>query len=132
MSGADLRIQPVFAAHLITLASGHVEFGLREILRNYAKMRGNNPISNYVGKMIDRENSVNNEKVKKVLDRFDTNWFVSLSLTVSQQEREAVDSLKTLRDLIAHGRPNGTGYLTVKRYTGDAYSYVERMASVIG
>ena len=55
----------------------------------------------------------------------------SVAAQTSAANIAAVDSLKTLRDQIAHGKNNGTGYGTVKGYYQRAKAFVVDFNSVI-
>lgn len=127
----DMKVQSVFASHLVILASGHIEISVREVLGEYALRRANPTVQQFVLKSLERENSLNCEKINKVLDKFDKHWKESVSGATTVSEREAVDSLKTLRDQIAHGKQNGTGYITVKGYYGQGCKYVGKLASFL-
>jgi hypothetical protein len=129
--GSDIRVQGVFSSHLVILASGHVEISVREIIGSYVKARSNPLISNFSIKTLERENSLNSDKICTILDKFNKDWKTRLFDKLANSEKEAVDSLKTLRDQIAHGKPNGTGYLVVKQYFKESCKYIGKLNDVV-
>lgn len=131
IQNSDIRVQGVFSSHLVILASGHVEISVREIIGSYVKSRSNLLIANFSIKTLERENSLNSEKICKILDKFDKDWKGHLFNKLANSEKEAVDSLKTLRDQIAHGKPNGTGYLVVKEYFKESCKYIGKLSDVV-
>jgi hypothetical protein len=131
LPAVDIGVQGFFASHLVILASGHIEISVREIVCQYVTHRSNQKISRFSIKTLEYENSLNCEKISKILDKFDTDWKSELATKILASEKEAVDSLKTLRDQIAHGKPNGTGYITVKRYYEDSCKYIFKLAEVL-
>lgn len=125
---AELILQTVFANHLVLAASGLVEQTVVSVLGEYGVRNGNRQLSRYLEKMVGRQNSLNCEKIEKLLVHFDKDWWPEIKLRTTAEDREAVDSLKTLRDQIAHGKPNGTGLNTVSNY----FSGAKRFSNVFG
>jgi RiboL-PSP-HEPN len=128
---ADMRIQNVFSSHLVILASGHIEISVREIVSSYVNRRTNPKINKFILKTLERENSLNCDKICKILDKFDPIWKDQLAISALASEKEAVDSLKTLRDQIAHGKANGTGYMIVKQYFQEGCKYLVKLNQII-
>lgn len=67
-------------------------------------------------------------EIEKILAKFSSNWWSSIEGATSNAERSAVDSLKTLRDQVAHGAYNGTGFTTVEGYYVGAKRFVEAVS----
>lgn len=131
ISSAEFRIQNVFSSHLVILASGHVEISVREIINRYVSQKSNLKINKFITHTIERENSLNCEKIGRVLDKFDMNWRIELAQIVLTSERESINSLNTLRDQIAHGKQNSTGYITVKEYFKDSCKYLLKLNTIV-
>lgn len=131
MQDADIKLQTVFSSHLTTLASGHVEISVRAILSEYARIRSNEQLKKFVHRTVSWENSLNVEKIEKLLDRFDSDWVKKLGTRMSPEEKEAINSLKTLRDDIAHGKHNGTGYMVVKRYFNESVKVIKKLDKIV-
>ncbi|WP_155984359.1 HEPN domain-containing protein [Paracoccus pantotrophus] len=128
---ADLSIQHVFSAHLVLAGAGHIESSISHILSEYARIHGNETVGRFVEKTVARNNSLNCEKIKTIVDQFNLSWWAQVEATTLQAERDAVDSLKTLRDQFAHGRRNGTGFTIVKAYFDNAKIFVQKFSVVV-
>jgi len=131
VASADFKIQNVYSSHLALLAAGLVENGVKDILSHYAGQHGDNRLKLYVGSAVSYENALNCEKVKKILERFDSQWWTDFSASLTLEEKEAVDSLKNLRDQIAHGNHNGTGFQTVRSYYLAARTFVTKLGNLV-
>lgn len=124
-------LQGVLSSHLVILASGHIELSVKEIVKRYGDTHGNRQIVRFIDKTIDRENSLNCDKIEKILSRLDREWWPRLASAIAAEEIAAVDSLKALRDQIAHGRLNGTGFITVRNYYDGVKRFVTKLEQVV-
>ncbi len=132
VDSVDPIIQNLYASQVVLAAAGYVESATTHILSEYAQRHGGNPrVSRYIARTVLRNNSLNCEKIKNILDRFDSEWWLTLDRETSDQKKSAVNSLKNLRDAIAHGKQNGTGYTTVKTYYSECKKFVADMCDVI-
>lgn len=126
-----MNMQHVYSGYLALRGAGLVELALREVMGEYAVQRGSQEIRNFVRHHVNRENSLNCDKIEKILNRFSSVWWGAISASATAAETAAIDSLKTLRDEIAHGGINGTGFSTVEGYYTAAKSFVRKVDSVI-
>lgn len=127
----DIPILSVFSNQLAIRSAAMVEYSVIQILSEYGRLNGNQRIGRFVEKTVTRNNSLNCEKIKTILDNFDVSWWPKIQTTCPAQSLEAVDSLKTLRDQLAHGKENGTGLQTVKVYYQDAKVFVNKLNAAI-
>ena len=127
----DPVIQNVFSNHVVLAGAGYVEDSVLATLSEYGRNHGNDKIARYVEKTISRYNSLNCEKIENILHNFDKDWWPAIVSRTAIENISAVDSLKTLRDQIAHGKPNGTGYMTVRDYYVKSKRFVGDFASVV-
>lgn len=131
VSDVDSRIQNVFANHIVLLGAGYVEDAVLATLSEYGRVHGNPRIARFVEKAVSRNNSLNCEKIEKILHQFDKDWWPEIRVRTSPENTSAIDSLKTLRDQIAHGKPNGTGYMTVRDYYVRSKRFVSDLSAVV-
>lgn len=127
----DARIQNVFANHVVLAGAGYIEDGVLATLAEYGRNNGNPRIARFVEQAVSRNNSLNCEKIEKILNQFDKDWWPTIKNNTKPENISAVDSLKTLRDQIAHGKPNGTGYMTVKDYYSRSKRFLIDFAAVV-
>lgn len=131
IADVDLPLQYVFSNHLVLAGAGHVENSVLAILAEYCRQHSNIPIKRYVAKTVSRNNSLNCEKIKSISDDFDTSWWPEIINSTGQNVRDSIDSLKTLRDQIAHGKMNGTGITVVSQYCSDARIFVRKYSEIV-
>ena len=127
----DINLQHVFSNHLVLAGAGHIENSVAHILSEYGRIHGNSAIKRFVEKTVFRNNSLNCKKIETVSNQFNLEWWTKIEETTLESERDAVDNLKTLRDNIAHGRHNGTGFYTVKDYFDCAKIFVKKYSIVV-
>jgi len=127
----DITILGVFSNYLAIKSAGLVETTVISILSEYGRTHGNKRLEKFVQKTIERNNSLNCEKIKSILDQFDTSWWPEIVENTTQRSREAIDSLKTLRDQLSHGRDNGTGLNTIKSYYIESKIVLESINNIV-
>lgn len=130
-NAAPISMQPVYSTFLIIRASGIAENSMAAILGEYSLVRGNSQLSKFVDKSVSWENSLNCKKIANILDRFDTDWWKTIEQNTSDAQRSAVDSLKALRDQVAHGRSNGTGFNIIRQYYQELRTFIEVVGNVV-
>ncbi|MGV6848971.1 MAG: HEPN domain-containing protein [Marinibacterium sp.] len=121
-----------FANHVVLAGAGYVEDAVLATLSEYSRTHGNPKIARFVEKAVSRNNSLDCEKIERILNQFDKDWWPAIEARTRPENVSAIDSLKALRDQIAHGKPNGTGYMTVKDYYERSKRFVLDFAAVVG
>lgn len=130
-NSVDIKLLSVFSNHLAIKSAGLIEKSLQYTLDEYCRRRSSAFIANFVRKMAERENSLNCEKIRNFLDRFDSSWWSEIQQDLDEPVFVAIDSLKTIRDQIAHGNHNGTGLITIKQYYENVVIFCTTMQKVI-
>lgn len=127
----DDRIQTVFSKHVVLAGAGLIENAVSTILYEYCKNNSNRQIQRFVSRSVERQNSLNCQKIREILDGFDKEWWLKLKEKAPKKLILSVDSLKTLRDQVAHGEHNGTNYSTVRGYFDDAKKFIGILEEVV-
>lgn len=112
----DTRILGNITRYYAILTASYVEFSLQEVVRSYVEMRSSKIISSVVTSFVERQNSIDCRKIRIVLDSFDKRLYPSFESRIGPDRVEAINSLKNLRDSLAHGNDNGTSYIKIKDY----------------
>lgn len=112
----DLKVQAFLARSLVILASSYIELSVREVIGEYCRHRSAPALTNFVMVSISHENSLNCRKIENIVGRLGLDFQSRLKPLLSNEEQAAIDSLKALRDQIAHGGDNNTGYIVITRY----------------
>ena len=127
----DSQIQGQLAKGLILMAAAYIEISLREVVGDYCRARSNPSIAKFVSDSVSWENSLDCRKIKRILDRLNEGIWADFELILGDQGVSAVDSLKTLRDSIAHGRDNGTGYLVATQYFNNVLKFPDHLKAAM-
>lgn len=127
----DLQDDPELIAHwskyLCVLVSGFVEASVRTLIAEYATARSAPEIAHFVGSKLKM---FSNAKMNKILDlvaEFGCNYRDQLANSVTEEIKDAVDSVVSNRHLIAHGQDVGIGISTVKKYYQSVVRAVEEL-----
>lgn len=127
----DLKLQSALASQLAIRSAGVIEHGVRDTLTFYALRRGNEPLRRYVEKTVSYENSLNCPKIEKILGRWNPLWWGAVVVGTSDAERAAVDSLKAIRDKVAHGDDPGAGFVKIRDYYTLSKSFITKFSAQI-
>jgi RiboL-PSP-HEPN len=120
----ELYMQAHNGRYLAMLTAGYLEKSVQSAILEFTKKRSSLEVTRFVEKQIAWESSVNRSKLRGIRERFGDGIFERIDGIVDEETRNAVDSIKSLRDQLAHGDDNGTGYGTVKRYHAGVRQYV--------
>lgn len=121
----------IYAKWLIMLSAGFVEKTLQEILSDYAEKRGNKQMSAFVARQVTKYLSINMDKMMDVLQGFSGDWPEQLRAASTPRQIAAVNSVKSLRDLFAHGSDNGVSWGTASGYWKEVKSLMEVVNVVV-
>lgn len=128
---ADIFLQSHLGRYLLILTAGYFEQAVQSALTQFTQARAQPQIVNYISTSLGWEGSINRDKLGRILDRFDRAWFIQLESATTDAEKNALDSVKELRDQLAHGVDNGTGYGVIKSYHQLVRSYVGHLLTVL-
>lgn len=121
----------VFAKWLIMLTAGFVEKSLQDIISDYVTKRSNRSIADFSTKQIGRYLSINAEKLDEIIGSFSKQWVLDFRLRASSSQIEALNSVKNLRDVFAHGGENGVGWTTAVNYWREVRALIEHLNDVV-
>ncbi|HEY8097152.1 MAG TPA: HEPN domain-containing protein [Methylobacter sp.] len=127
----DTRIQGYLAKYLVIMASAYIEISVKEELSIFCDTRSHPSIREFVKTTVSWENSLGCSKIESILNKFDRRLWAVLKDALSEEEMLSIDSLKALRDQIAHGKDNNTGYLVVSRYFDAIVDFPEKLAAAL-
>lgn len=125
----DIYMQAHHGRYLAILTAGYFEKAVQSAIIEFARNRSSREVTRFVERQISWEGSINRIKLKQILERFDDDIFERIEKIVDEEAKNAVDSIKGLRDQLAHGDDNGTGYGTVKRYHAGVRAYARAVFS---
>lgn len=111
--------------------AGFVEFSLQQTIYEYAQKRANSEIAEYILTRANYLNSLNCKKIREFLGGFSSTWWPEIETLSGAKIIGSVDSLKNVRDDVAHGKNNGTGLTTIKQYFSDCVVFSGHLQDVI-
>ncbi len=123
--GEDLELQAHWARYLCVLASGFLETSVRSIYGQYARTKSAPNVANYVEGQLKQFQSPKMENILELTRSFSPSWEERLRDAVDGEPKDAVDSIVANRHNIAHGRPVGITYHTIRSYYGNAIKVIE-------
>ena len=127
----DVRFQGYLAKYLAIMASAYIEISVKEVIGQFCEKRAHPLLQEFITTTISWENSLNCRKIEQILDKFDKGLWPKLLGTLSERETAAIDSLKALRDQIAHGNDNNTGYIVITRYFESITEFPEKLLTIL-
>ena len=110
------------------MASAYIEISIKEELTAFCEKKSHPAIREFVKTTVSWENSLGCSKIEAILCKFDKRIWEILKQSLSEEEILSIDSLKALRDQIAHGKDNNTGYLIISRYFDAIIDFPEKLA----
>jgi len=113
---ADDEILAHWARYLCVLTSGFIEVGVRQILSEYSRRKAAQEVARFATNRIEWLMNLNTEKIRGVLTCFNPDWCDSFDKKITDEQKDAIDSIVANRNNIVHGRPVGISYTVIKRY----------------
>lgn len=130
-AGLDDELRSSLARYACVLTSGYLEEAMRTIVGGWCSNKSHPLIHSYVGRQLDW---FSNPKLGKILDElshFSNAWRDSFEATLTDAERDAINSVVNNRHQIAHGRNVGVSPVPMRRYFSDCKNVVRKLDSVV-
>tara|TARA_R110002051_G_scaffold324562_1_gene422421 strand:- start:458 stop:934 length:477 start_codon:yes stop_codon:yes gene_type:complete len=127
----DILAASTFGQFMAVKSGGFVETSVQQTMYEYAKRKSDTQIASYVLKQATYLNSLNCEKISKFLEPFNKDWWNEIAGHCPRTALESIDSLKNVRDDVAHGKHNGTGLRIVRGYFDDAVKFSTALQNVV-
>lgn len=103
--------------YICILISGYCEEAIREIISGYVLLRANPQVSTYVKKGLDGFYNPNSDNIKKLIGKFSSDYSLKFGSFIQNHGRkEALDSIVSLKNNIAHGKIAGVGLVQISEY----------------
>ena len=114
--GPDAELQSDFARYLVILVSGFLEKAVAELVLEHARQSGAPTLQRFVESQTRHFTNANCQRLQTLLGNFSPDWRLSLEGFLSDELRDAVDSVVNLRNTIAHGGSVGVTYHRIAEY----------------
>jgi hypothetical protein len=113
-----------WARYLCVLTSGLLEHSMRAMLSEYVEKRAHPTVARYVQQHLDRVTNLNEENLGQLLGRFSGQWRLDFDTVLTDEQKDAIESIVANRNAIAHGRQVG---ITLSRMR----AYYQRVTEVL-
>ncbi|MGH8469451.1 MAG: HEPN domain-containing protein [Gammaproteobacteria bacterium] len=123
----DLEIRSDFARYLCILVSGFIENAVTVLATAYCRERSQAPVGNYAGSQLGRLQNLNSERLGQVIGAFERSWRDELTDFLAGPRKDALDSVLSVRNQIAHGESVGLTYTRIQEY----YSRIKEIVSFL-
>ena len=127
----DAELLSHWAKYLCILVCGFLENSVEACLVEYSKQHGDENLHNFISKQI---RSFQNPKMGKILElfgSFNKTWEDDLKKQLDGQISDAVNSIVSNRNLIAHGDSSQLSMSALKNYYSDAVKGVKIMEEIV-
>lgn len=124
---ADAELQSDFARYLCVLVSGFLETAVSELVLEHARRAGAATLQRFVESRTRHFANANSQRLLTLLGSFDPDWRMSLEALLIDDLKDAVDSVVSLRNKIAHGESVGITFQRIADY----YDRVKRVVDLI-
>ena len=128
--GLDSELQSDFAKYLCVLVSGYIEKAVVELVLEHARNKGAPTLQRFVEQRTKRIKNPKASGVQELLGNFDQRWQQELGRFLVDEKKDAVDSVVSLRNTIAHGGSVGLTYSQVREYYLHVQIVIDRVAEL--
>jgi hypothetical protein len=121
----NAAIQSHWARYLCVLISGFIENSVSAIYSEYAGRVASPHVANYVDNQLRRFQNPNMERILQLTRSFNRQWAENLEISTKGELKDAVDSVISTRNSIAHGRYVEITYHRVQDYYKNTVKVIE-------
>jgi len=123
----DDELAAHWSRYLCVLLSGFIENSLKILITEYTNKKSHPNVSNYVSKQISFITNLNYERIQQLLGAFSDNWRSNYEANITDEQKDAIDSIVANRHNIVHGRSVGVSPVQIKEY----YTSVLKVVNII-
>lgn len=117
----------ISSRYLIIATSGLIETGTQSILHHFYNNHCSPEVKKYISSKLKFEKSVNYDNIRDLLGTFKKERAQLFESKIIEEQRNAINRIKAIRNQIAHGEHNGTGYVDVKKF----YIYSQEVLGIL-
>lgn len=123
----DLNIVSHWGRYLCIMAAGFLEQSIQTIYQDFANRSAPPRVARYVSRRLRRVRNPNAEEFLQTAGHFDNQWRLDLQEFFSRDARpkEAINSIMSLRNNIAHGGSASIAPHTVRDYLEQSVQVLE-------
>jgi len=126
-STQDDEIKAHLSKYFCVRVSGYLENVIKSLVAKYSEGSSPQAISTYVQNTMKHVTNLSEDKMTKLLKKFNEDWELKFIEKVTDQQLESLNSLISNRNSIAHGQQDNISY----RYIGQYYSDVKCIVLIL-
>lgn len=130
-AGIDEELRSSLARYACVLTSGYLEESVRIIVGTWCRDKSHPHIHTYVGRQLDWFLNPKLGKILEILSHFSLAWNESFADLLTDEEKDAINSVVNNRNQIAHGRNVGISPEPMKRYFKSCKSAMHKLDRVV-
>jgi len=130
-AGLDDELRSSLSRYACVLTSGYLEEGVRLVLRTWCGDKSHKTIDAYVNRQLEWFYNAKIGKILDLLSHFSHDWRDEFDGAVSDEERDAINSVVNNKNLIAHGKDVGISNEPMKRYFRSCRSALYKLDQVV-
>ena len=125
------EIKSHLARYLCVLTSGYLEESMKVIIEYYTSSKASPSVTNYIIWSTRNLTNLNTEKIEQFLNTFNNQWKNEFKRLLTDEEKDAIDSVVANRNNIAHGRNVGVSYIRVRSWYENVKKVVESIRLIL-
>ena len=127
-SQTELQVQSDYAKYLVVRVSGMVEQVIIEVVSAHVAPRSSPTVAARVSWSLRTFQNPSIDRVLQLVASFNRLWRDELELTLTIEERDALSSINTQRNRIAHGEDSTVSLVQVRQYHDEIKKLLSKVA----
>ena len=128
---ADGELASSLARFACVLTSGYLEEAVRTLIGAWCGDKAHPHVHAYVGRQLDWFTNPKLGKLLDLLSHFSATWSDGLEAALTDEEKDAINSVVNNRHQIAHGRNVGLSPVPMRRYFDACTLAVRKLDAVV-
>jgi hypothetical protein len=128
--GSDLELQSDFARYLCILVSGYLERAATELVLEHCRRNSSPSIQRFVESRTRSLTNLNSERFQQLFGSLNPDWQQDIKIFLGDERKDAIDSVVSLRNTIAHGGSVGVTYNQVSKYYEQIQKVIDHVANL--
>lgn len=124
------ELQSDFAKYLCVLVSGYIERAIVEIVQEHARRNGSPTLQKFLEANTNKIANLNPQRIIDFLGSFSKELRREIEKFLSEDQREAINTIVSNRHLIAHGRESGISYSEVRNHYEKSQNLIVRVQEI--
>jgi hypothetical protein len=120
-----------WAKYLCVLISGFIDNALKIMLTDYTSKLCHPNILNFINSRLNKLTNLKEETIFQLLSSFNPDWAKNFRNKLSDEQKNAFDSVVANRHNIVHGRSVTITYVRIKAYYKDIIAGLEIIDNLI-